>query len=157
VEFRKVIEAEPRHAAARRGEIVALLLTGRYGEARVRLQEALREFPQDAQLAHVQARLLATVPDPRVRDGRLALEIARRLAAARQDLRVRETLALALAEAGRFDEAVEVQRGVVGEAETRGDAGLVRDVRAKLEALARGEAWTAASADEILAATLGAS
>jgi hypothetical protein len=52
---------------------------------------------------------------------------------------------------------VEVQRGVVGEAETRGDAGLVRDVRAKLEALARGEAWTAASADEILAATLGAS
>lgn len=154
-EFRKIIEAEPRHATARRGEIVALLLTGRYGEARVRLQEALREFPQDAQLAHVQARMLATVPDPRVRDGHLALEIARRLAAVRQDLRVRETLAMALAEAGRFDEAVEVQRGVVAEAERRGDAGLLRDVRGKLEAFARGEAWTAASADEILAATLG--
>lgn len=156
-EFRKVIEAEPRHAAARRGEIVALLLSGRYGEARVRLQEALREFPQDAQLAHVQARMLSSVPDPRVRDGRLALEIAQRLAAVRQDLRVRETLAMALAESGRFDEALEVQRGVVGEAEARGDAGLVRDVRGKLEAFARGEAWTAASADEILAATLGAS
>lgn len=156
-EFRKVIEAEPRHAAARRGEIVALLLTGRYGEGRVRLQEALREFPQDAGLAHVQARMLATTPDLRVRDGHLALEIARRLAAVRQDLRVRETLAMALAESGRFDEAVEVQRGVVGEAEAGGDAGLVRDVRGKLEAFTRGEAWTAASADEILAATLGAS
>ena len=155
-EFRKVIEAEPRHAAARRGEILALILTGRYGPSRVRLQEALKEFPQDAQLAHLQARLLASVPDPRVRDGNLALEIARRLAAVRQDLRVRETLAMALAEAGSFDQAVEVQKSVVGEAESLGDQGLMRDVRAKLESFERRQAWTAASGEEILAAAMGA-
>lgn len=154
-EYRKVIDAEPRHAAARRGEILALLLAGRYGQARVRLQEALAEFPQDADLAHLQARLLASVPDPRVRDGRLALEIARRLAAVRQELRVRETLAMALAESGRFGEAVEVQKGVVAEAEQSGDADLVSDVGRKLEAFERGEPWAFRSADELLAATLG--
>lgn len=155
-EFRRVIEAQPRHAAARRGEILSLLLTGRFGEARVRLQEALRHFPQDAELAHLQARLLASVPDPRVRDGGLALEIARRLFAVRQDdLRVRETFAMALAEAGQFDQAVEVQRGVVGEAEGLGDPDLVEDVRGKLETFERHEAWTAASGEEIVAVALG--
>ena len=153
-EYRRVIEAEPRHAAARRGEVVALLSSGRYGHARVRLQEALKQFPRDADLAHAQARLLATSPDPRVRDGTLALKIAERLAAARDDPRIRETLAMACAEAGDFERAVEVQRGVVDEARAGGDLALVEDLEAVLQKLESGEAWTAGGED-IVTATLG--
>lgn len=155
--FRRVIEAEPRHAAARRGEIVVLLLVGRHDEAKTRLQEALREFPQAADLAHTQARLLASTPKIRVRDGRLALEIALRLLQIKKDdLRVRETVAMALAESGRFPEAVEMQRTVVAAAERRGDFHLLTDVREKLETFERGQVWTAASGEEIVAVTLGA-
>ena len=100
-EYRRVALARPRHAAARRGEIVALLSSGRFGEARVRLQEGLKLFPRDVRLAHAQARLLATSPDSRVRDGALALQIAERLVAASDGPRIRETLAMAYAEARR--------------------------------------------------------
>lgn len=154
-EFRRVIEEAPRHAAARRGELVALVLAGRYGEARVRLNEHMKLFPLDADVAHLQARLLASNPDPRVRDGALALEIARRLAAARPQLAVRETLAMAHAEAGQFGEAVALQEALLAETERRGDAERARAARARLDSYRRGQAWSAASPQEIVVAALG--
>lgn len=153
-DFRRVIEAEPRHAAARHGETTALILLERYGEARVRLNEALRIFSLDARLAHLQARLLATVPEAPVRDGRLALEVARRLLEVDDGVRVRETFALALAESGRTAEAAELQRRLVSDAESRGDRELAADLRAKLETLDSGRAWWASGPQEILDATL---
>jgi cytochrome c-type biogenesis protein CcmH/NrfG len=91
-----------------------------------------------------------------VRDGRLGLEIAQRLFEDKKDLRVRETLALAYAEAGRFGEAAALQRGLVAEAERSGRTALAEDLRAELDAFERREAWWASSPDEILTATLGA-
>lgn len=154
-EFRRVVEAEPRHQGARRGEIISLTLLGRYGEARFRLNEALRLFSHDAQLAHLQARLLASAPDPRVRDGRLAVEVAGRLDRAVGGIRVRETLAMAHAEIGQFDRARELQQGLVAAAEQSGDDRLAEDLRAKLRAFQRGKAWSAAGPEEILDATVG--
>jgi tetratricopeptide (TPR) repeat protein len=154
-EFRQVVEGEPRHQGARHGEIISLTLLGRYGEARVRLNEALRIFSHDARLAHLQARLLATAPDPRVRDGRLALEVASRLDQAVGDLRIRETLAMAHAEMGQLDRARELQRVLVAEALQNGDDLLAQDLRAKLRAFESGRAWSAAGPEEILDATVG--
>lgn len=148
--FRRVIDREPRHAGARQGEIVCLVLLARYGEARVRLNEALRIFSRDARLAHLQARLLATAPETRVRDGELALAVAQRLAANVDGLRIRETLALAHAENGELARAVELQRELIEEARRRGETELVADFGKKLERLERGEAWTARSPREIL-------
>ena len=151
-EFRQVNEAEPRHAPARHAEIAGLVLTDRYGEARMRLNEALRLFSLDARLAHLQARLLATCPETRVRDGRIASEVARRLADAVGGLRVRETLALALAANGQTARAVDLMRNLVQEAEAAGHPDLAADFRAKLTVLGTGSAWSARGPQEILEA-----
>ncbi len=156
-DFRRAVEDAPRLAAARRGEIATLILLGRYGEARMALQPALRMFSMDATLAHIQARLLATAPDPRVRDGRLALEVARRLDEAVEGVRIRETLAMAYAEAGDLTRAVILQRDLVAEAERNGDPALADELRDKLAVFESGRAWAAISPEEILDATLGES
>lgn len=156
-EFRQAIELDPRHAAARHAEITSLILLERYGESRVRLNEALRLFSLDVRLAHIQARLLATCPDPGVRDGRIASEVARRLVEAVGDLRSRETLALALAASGDFDSAIELQSQLVAEATRSGRSELATDFRSKLEVLRQRIPWSAEGPEEILKAALGGS
>jgi hypothetical protein len=131
---------------------VALVLSERYGEARVKIQDALRAFPRHLGLALVQVRLLATVPDELVRDGALALEIAHRVYAENKQPAVREALALAAAAGGDFDRAVELQRVLVAEASGAGDAAQIATRRAILTAFERPAAWTARSPDEILTA-----
>ena len=150
-EFARVIAASPRHLAARRGQVVALILGAHYGEARVALQEALKQFPREASLALTQVRLLATSPDPRVRDGALAVQIARLVYADSQAPPVRDSLALAYAAAGRYPEAADLERDLLAEAEKAGDAALAGQRRARLAAFERGEAWSAGSPEEIVA------
>lgn len=153
--FRQVIESEPRHQAARRGEIACLILSERYGEARVRLNEAMQLFPRDAQLAHTQARMMATVPDARVRDGRLALAVAQKLhEVLKEDPRIRETLAMALAEAGQLEAAVTVQRELIREAGSRSWSALLPAFEAELAAYEAGRPWTFAEPEELISATL---
>gem|GEM_PF-400059 len=154
-EFRAVADALPEHAGARRGEITVLLLSGRFGRARERLQDALQIFPLDAGLAHVQARLLATSPDPGVRDGPLALELAGRLMKTHGETSVRETFAMALAAAGRYQDAASLQRQLVHEAEQAGDDPRAGRLRARLHRFEAGKPWAAYSGEEIVAATLG--
>ena len=150
--FEHVIAAAPRNANARRGQIVALILSERYGEARVKLQDALRTFPRHMGFALVQVSLLATAPDERVRDGALALEIARRVHIESQGPAVHEAFALASAAAGEFDRAVDLQQTLVSEADSAGESALSTARRARLAAYERRESWTARSPGEILAA-----
>lgn len=145
-----VLEAAPRHEPARRSQIIALLLAERYGPARVALQDALRTFPRHVGFALVQVRLLAMSPAEDVRDGALALEIAQRVAAERQDLPTAESLALALAAAGRTDEAAILQRRLIVEAEAAELQPLVESLRVRLTAFEAGRPWVAQSPDEIL-------
>jgi tetratricopeptide (TPR) repeat protein len=149
-EYRKVIEAAPDHAPARRGEIAALLLSTRYGLARVRLNEAMSRFTRDKGLALTQSRLLAASPDPRVRDGALALQVAQRVYRSDQSLPVGDTLALALAAAGRVQEAAELQRGLVAQAEEAGQSELAAQLRDRLAAYEAGRAWVAPGPEPIL-------
>lgn len=153
-EFEETLEQEPRHAAAHRAYITTLILLQQYGPARVKLNEAMRLFTRDAELAHLQARFLATVPDERVRDGALALQVSMRLVQAVDEPRIRETLAMALAETGEFQRAVQIQRDLVEKAEQAGDEALAKDFRIKLQAFELEKAWWASSPQEILDATL---
>lgn len=152
-DYRSVIAAEPDLVTARHGEIAALVLSGRYGLARVRLNEALRRFSRDKALALTQARLLAACPDPRVRDGALALEVAERVHAAEPGVLTSDTLAMALAETGQLDRAAEVQRTAVAAAESSGDSELTERLRQRLRAYESGRPWhaTPAEAEELLA------
>ena len=108
---------------ARFGEVMAFVRLGRYGEARARLSAAMARHPEQPGFVHALARVLATAPDDQVRDGRRALELVQALAAEYQTASVAETMAMALAELGRFAEAVEWQRFAMA---IVSDAGAVR-------------------------------
>ena len=84
--------------------------TGRYAEARQTLDEALVRFPADIATRHLLARLLATSSDDAVRDGARAVDLAQSVVDEQPALDHLETLAMALAEAGRFDDAVTWQQ-----------------------------------------------
>ena len=128
-QYVEVVRLNPRAAEARFGYAMALVKLKRYREARTSLEESTRLLPDDFQLRHVLARILAAAPDAAARDGRQALSIAQQLEAAMGEgktTELGETLAMAFAEVGNFDDAVAVQRSVLNAASR---AGLGPDVR----------------------------
>ena len=121
-EYARVPEGDPAQPDAAFGAAMNLVRLERYVEARARLERAAEDFPgQRSRFTHPLARLLAAAPDDGVRDGDRALAIVERLAETEQSLLLGETLAMALAEVGRFGEAATVQRDLIAAA---GQAGL---------------------------------
>ncbi|MXX75238.1 MAG: tetratricopeptide repeat protein [Holophagales bacterium] len=84
--------------------------TGEFAAAREALETALERFPGDLAVRHLLARLLATSPDAGVRDGERAVQLARSVVDEQPALDHLETLAMAMAETGRFEEAVSWQQ-----------------------------------------------
>ena len=119
----RAVELEPENERGQFSHAMALLLGESYAGALAALEDALRELPQNVALRHLLARLLATCPDDAVRDGARALSLAREVVAADLDLDHVETLAMAFAESGLWDDAVSTQREVIAQAERLGAAG----------------------------------
>jgi hypothetical protein len=86
---------------------------GRSREALQLLDEGWRATPESVELLHDLARLLATADDPEVRNGERALDLAKRTLRAGTTPSRLETLAMASAEEGLFEEAVRLQRQVI--------------------------------------------
>ena len=137
--FRQVLELEPRDERARLGEATALVLAGNQAAAVVRLEQGVALLPDNSELEDTLARLLAAAPGAELRDGPRALAIAQRLFEREPRLRHAETIAMALAETGRFDEAIEWQGRVVAEAARLDDPALLARARETLEAYRRGQ------------------
>jgi len=152
-EFGTVVSALPGNSAARRGEITALLLTDRYRDARTKLEEGLSALPRDGQLAHILARLLASAPDDEVRDGEMALRLALSVYEIKQLYETAETLAMAYAETGNFDKALEIQRGLVARAEAEGDGTRQDSLSQRLDSYEKRQPWRALSPVEIATST----
>jgi len=89
---------------------MALVRLTRHEEAREHLRVAMNLHPDQPAFPQALARLLAASPDPQVRDGRRALDLVQALAEKHKTTSVAETMAMALAEIGRFVEAAEWQR-----------------------------------------------
>ncbi len=111
--YRQIVEADPENIRARLGEAQALTALGRSREARQRLKAGWQANPESVELLHALARLLASADDPDVRSGERALDLARRTLRAGTTPTRLETLAMASAEAGLFDDAVRLQRQVI--------------------------------------------
>ena len=112
VDFTNALEHQPDDA---RPLVEAYLHRGRAHRLLGNYEAALRDFsrareihPQFAEAAFQLAWVLATCPDDNLRDGQQAVTLARQgcAATAGQDARWLDLLACALAEEGRFDEAV---------------------------------------------------
>ena len=107
------------------GRAITFVRMSRYHEARDQLLEGLKAYPNHAGFPLALARLLAAAPDDSVRDGSRALALAEQVVKVDQSTDVGETLGMALAEVGRFDEAAAVQRDLITAARQAGRMDLV--------------------------------
>lgn len=106
VQLQALVALTPDDLQARFNLGLILFETGRYAEARRTLDDTLGRFPGDVATRHLLARLLAVSPEEAVRDGARAVDLAQSVVDEQPALDHLETLAMALAEAGRFDDAV---------------------------------------------------
>lgn len=136
--YRTVLRMEPGAVDARFGAAMALVQLRRYGEARERLTAGMEAFPGAPIFPHALARLLAAAPVAEVRDGEQALRLVQRLAEGERTLDLGETMAMALAEAGRYGEAAGVQRDLMAAAEAQGMTALVPRLAANLRLYEQG-------------------
>jgi len=112
---------------------LAILLADRrrFGEAIGVLEDGHRRFPDRTATATTLARLLASSPDVTFRDGPRALEIALAVHAVEPDPAHGETVALALAELGRCEEARAWSVRAALQAEREGDTTEAARLRAE--------------------------
>jgi Flp pilus assembly protein TadD len=119
--YGEAVALDSRNEAARVGEASALLLAGAWVQARARLEGGARTLPGSTTLRHLLARLLAACPDRTLRDGARAVALTEDLARDDPGPAIRETLAMALAEIGRFDRAAALQAQIVEASRSGGD------------------------------------
>ena len=105
-----LVQLTPDDLAARFNLALMQFQAGLYVDCRATLEAALDLFPGDVAVRHLLARLLATSPVPGALDGARAVELAEAVVSEQPALDHVETLAMALAAAGRFDEAVARQQ-----------------------------------------------
>jgi cytochrome c-type biogenesis protein CcmH/NrfG len=89
-------------------------------DARDWLDEASRQFPDRNEFKVGLARVLATSPDDRVRDGQRAIAITQELFKGEHTTALGETIAMALAESGDYAQAIAIQRDVMSAAKQAG-------------------------------------
>ena len=123
-QYEAIMRIDPRLADAPIELAITLVRLRRYAEARDRLIAGLRAFPDHPGFPRALARVLAAAPDDRVRDGRRALALADDLLRTDQSTDVGETMAMALAETGRFTEAAALQRDLIAAARSAGRSDL---------------------------------
>ncbi len=129
---------------ARQGEAAALILLGRFGDARRVLETGLAELPRAGELRHLLARLLACAPSAGDRDAARALTLALDVVQAKATSQHAETLAMALAENGRFGEAAGLLRELITEGQKREEKKLIVYWQSQLAAYESQKAFRAA-------------
>ena len=131
-EAERAVEIEPGFADAWLGLGLLLTQVERYREGRERLEEALAIHPDDLRLIDLLVRILAAAPDDGARDGQRAMALASPLLRAPPNPTLDATVAMALAEAGRYAEAAERQRRAIAGAEQAGRPDLAHNMAGAL-------------------------
>ena len=141
--YQKALQIQPNYASASFNLGIALEEKGRLPEAIAQFQSALQLQPDNANILDTLAWLLATSSQPSLRNGEKALQLAQQangLADGRNPIILR-TLAAALAEVGRFEDA---RRSVEKAIELAGAAGrqdMVKELNRELKRYEAGLRW----------------
>ena len=124
--YGRVNELNPSHAFARFMQAMTLVKLGRYREARTLLESSHQALPDDVDITHALARLLAASPQSTAGDGRQALKLLAGVFKSQNEVAFEhiETLAMALAMSGQFHRALQVQQGMMDEVRQAGRADL---------------------------------
>jgi tetratricopeptide (TPR) repeat protein len=134
-QYQKALHNKPDNAKAENNLGNALLQKGSAGGAITHFQKALQLEPAQPAVQNNLAWLLATCPEASLRDGARAVELARQanaLAGGENPVTLR-TLAAALAEAGRFSEAVESAQRALPLAGAQSNTPLAGQLQAEMK------------------------
>jgi hypothetical protein len=118
---------------------MTLVTLGRSREARDGLVQLTMRDPDRLEYQLALARVLAAAPDDRVRDPRRALQIIDEHFRQQRAMDVGETIAMALAALGEFQQAVGIQRGVLSAAERGGKMAAAARMKENLKLYERGQ------------------
>ena len=144
-QYERVMETgaagDPRIEEAPFGHAITLVRLGRLAEARDRFGDGMAAYPDQPFFVHALARLLSGATDPGVRDGARALALMEGLQEAARTLDLGQSMAMTLAETGRFGEAAGWQRDAIDRAVRGGRSDLVPAMREKLTRYERGLPW----------------
>lgn len=141
--MREPVERHPKLPAARTALADWLEARGDYAGAAAALRAGLAALPESAELANNLAWLLATCPDARVRDGAEAVRWAQQAVGAtgRGNASILGTLAAALAEAGRFGEAISTAQEAARRADASHERSLAERLRERIRLFEQGRAY----------------
>ena len=140
-QYARVTATHSRASDAEFGYAVTLVDLRRYEEAHDRLADLVSGYPEQPIFAHALARLLAAAPDAGVRDGLAAMRVLDALPEAQRVTDFGETLAMALAELGYYDDASRWQREGIAAARRAGREDLVARMAEKLGQYQSGRPW----------------
>ncbi len=132
--YERLHEAAPEEVGAWFGHAVALMASDRDADAKSVLERGLTALPRAMPLEHALARLLAASADPEVRDGTRALALAEGVMQAAPSADHAETVAMALAELERFEEAARLQEEVISRSGGGGADPAIKERLARYQA-----------------------
>jgi choline-sulfatase len=140
-EFEQALALDPTHEESRIGLSETLCGLGRFGEGVETLREGLRRTPGSIRLANNLAWILATAPEPDLRDGTEAVRLAEATCERLRSLDPAslDTLAAAYACAGRFEDGVRTARRAIELATANGQTELAGRITARLRKYEAGQ------------------
>jgi tetratricopeptide (TPR) repeat protein len=138
--YRRALELDPANLEAHRRLVMVLADAGKPAQAVAAAGKGLKHHADDPFLLQERAWILATCADGQIRDGQAALSAALHLrevweqagSPAKQGPRVLDVIAAALAENGRFDEAIATAQQGAELARAQGKRGLAERIEARL-------------------------
>ena len=139
--FSRALEIDEEDFPSRRGRSDAEIMIGDHTAAVADLGKALELRPDDAGVLNNLAWLLATSPDDALRDGKQAIELARKACERTEwkQAHIVSTLAAGHAEAGDFETARKFGRQAVDLSDD--DDGVKDQLRAELASYEAGKPW----------------
>jgi len=130
IEYSSVVQADPNNEAALLEQVRLLYRKGQVKQALDGLEKGHAQFPQRGHTVVMLAYLLAASPQPELRNGGRALELAERVYNTTGAVQHGALVALALAELGRCSEASDWQRRMIAAAEQQRNTNLLDKLKA---------------------------
>ena len=137
---RKALQIQPDNPELHNNLAVALLRDGQLAAAVAEWRETVRLHPDKVSVTITLAWILSTAPEPSIRDGTRALDLAQRASqtSGGRNLLISRVLAAAYAENGRFPEAIQVVQEAEQRAEASGQSASASLLRGDLELYQQG-------------------
>ncbi|MFQ5411885.1 MAG: tetratricopeptide repeat protein, partial [Phycisphaerae bacterium] len=141
--YQQAVRIRPDYAAAHNRLAAALIESGHIGDAFSHYREAVRLKPDWPAPMNDLAWILATHPDPEVRQPDEAIRLAEYAAelTRHRNMNVLDTLAAAFAAAGRYDQAVSTAGRALAVATNAASGPIVNQIEKRLDLYRRGRAY----------------